>query len=72
MRNLKDLNDDLLVRLYVGGECKAFDTLIERYKNRVYTYIYHQVHDEYVSDDIFQETFVKAIMTIPKIVIGLT
>ena len=64
MRNLKDLNDDLLVRLYVGGECKAFDTLIERYKNRVYTYIYHQVHDEYVSDDIFQETFVKAIMTI--------
>ena len=64
MRNLKDLNDDLLVRLYVGGECKAFDTLIERYKNRVYTYIFHQVHDEFVSDDIFQETFVKAITTI--------
>ena len=64
MRNLKDLNDDLLVRLYVGGECKAFDTLIERYKNRVYTYIFHQVRDEYISDDIFQETFVKAIITI--------
>lgn len=64
MRNLKDLNDDLLVRLYVGGECKAFDMLIERYKNRVYTYIFHQVHDEFVSDDIFQETFVKAITTI--------
>ena len=64
MRNLKDLNDDLLVRLYVGGECKAFDTLIERYKNRVYTYIFHQVHDEFVSDDIFKETCVKAITTI--------
>ena len=64
MRNFKDLNDDLLVRLYVGGECKAFDTLIERYKNRVYTYIFHQVHDEFVSDDIFQETFVKTITTI--------
>ena len=64
MRNLKDLNDDLLVRLYVGGECKAFDVLIERYKNRVYTYIFHQVRDEYISDDIFQETFVKAIITI--------
>ena len=64
MRNFKDLNDDLLVRLYVGGECKAFDTLIERYKNRVYTYIFHQVHDEFVSDDIFQETFVKALTTI--------
>ena len=50
--------------MYVDGECKAFDVLIERYKNRVYTYIFHQVRDEYISDDIFQETFVKAIITI--------
>ncbi|MGM9804725.1 MAG: RNA polymerase sigma factor [Muribaculaceae bacterium] len=64
MRKFKDLSDDLLVKLYVAGECEAFDTLIERYKNRVYSHIFHQVHDEYVADDIFQETFVKAIVTI--------
>lgn len=64
MRKLVDQNDDRLVKMYVDGDCKAFDVLIERYKNRVYAYIYHQVHDEYISDDIFQETFVKAIVTI--------
>ena len=64
MRNICDQTDDRLVKMYVYGECKAFDVLIERYKNRVYTYIFHQVRDEYISDDIFQETFVKAIITI--------
>lgn len=64
MRKLVDQNDDRLVKMYVDGDCKAFDVLIERYKNRVYAYIYHLVHDEYISDDIFQETFVKAIVTI--------
>ena len=64
MRNICDQTDDRLVKMYVDGECKAFDVLIELYKNRVYTYIFHQVRDEYISDDIFQETFVKAIITI--------
>ena len=64
MRNICDQTDDRLVKMYVDGECKAFDVLIERYKNRVYTYIFHHVRDEYISDDIFQETFVKAIITI--------
>ena len=64
MRTICDQTDDRLVKMYVDGECKAFDVLIERYKNRVYTYIFHQVRDEYISDDIFQETFVKAIITI--------
>lgn len=64
MRNICDQTDDRLVKMYVDGECKAFDVLIERYNNRVYTYIFHQVRDEYISDDIFQETFVKAIITI--------
>lgn len=64
MRNICEQTDDRLVKMYVDGDCKAFDVLIERYKNRVYTYIFHQVRDEYISDDIFQETFVKAIITI--------
>ena len=64
MRKYIDQSDEQLVKLYIGGECEAFDTLIERHKNRVYSYIFHQVKDEDVADDVFQETFVKAIMTI--------
>lgn len=64
MRKFENHTDEQLVKLYVNGENEAFDTLIERHKNRVYAYIFHQVKDEDLADDIFQETFVKAIMTI--------
>ncbi len=64
MRKFENQTDEQLVKLYVGGENEAFDTLIERHKNRVYAYIFHQVKDEDLADDIFQETFVKAIKTI--------
>ncbi len=64
MREFENHTDEQLVKLYVNGENEAFDTLVERHKNRVYAYIFHQVKDEDLADDIFQETFVKAIMTI--------
>ena len=58
------LTDDKLVALYAKGDNSAFDTLLNRHKNRVYSYILHIVKDSDVADDIFQDTFVKAIMTI--------
>ena len=64
MEELITLSDEKLVVLYVNGENQAFDVLVERYKDRVYTYIYHTVKCEELADDIFQETFVKAIITI--------
>ena len=48
----------------MNGENQAFDVLVERYKDRVYSYIYHSVKNEDLADDIFQDTFVKAITTI--------
>ncbi len=64
MKEYIDMSDEQLVACYVKGENEAFDALVERHKNRVYTYIYHQVKNDDLSDDIFQETFVKAIVTI--------
>ena len=64
MEELITLSDDKLVVLYTKGVNQAFDVLVERYKERVYTYIYHTVKCEELADDIFQETFVKAIITI--------
>jgi len=59
-----DKSDEQLISLYVDGVNEAFDELIERHKDRVYTYIYHSVKNPELADDIFQDTFVKAIMTI--------
>lgn len=64
MKNLKKMTDEELVVLYSKGENQAFDTLLNRYQNRLYSYIYFIVKSSELAEDIFQETFVKAIMTI--------
>ena len=64
MQNISRLTDDKLVQAYANGDNKAFDTLLRRHENRVFTYIFNIVKNKDVADDIFQETFVKAIMTI--------
>ena len=56
--------DEQLVRLFMSGCNEAFDTLLERYKDKLYTYISYIVRNDDMADDLFQETFVKAIMTI--------
>ena len=56
--------DEMLVALYSQGNNEAFDILLNRYKDRLYTYIYYTVRNEELAEDIFQETFTKAIITI--------
>ncbi|MCM1022338.1 MAG: sigma-70 family RNA polymerase sigma factor [Muribaculum sp.] len=64
MQKLKVLTDNELVKAYIDGNNEAFDTLLQRYQSKVYSYILHIVKDKDVADDIFQETFVKIIMTL--------
>ena len=58
------MTDSQLVDLYVKGQNEAFDALVERYKNLVFSQIMQTVKDAELADDIFQETFVKVIVTI--------
>ena len=64
MRNIKKLTDEQLVCDYANGNNEAFDTLLIRYKQRLFSYIFQMVRDRDLADDIFQETFIKAITTI--------
>ena len=64
MENLKQMTDDMLVTLYLGGNNSAFDTLLSRHQDRLFNYIYFIVRSKEVAEDIFQETFVKAIVTL--------
>lgn len=56
--------DEMLVALYAQGNNEAFDILLNRHKNRLYSYIYYTVRNVELAEDIFQETFTKAIITI--------
>lgn len=64
MENLISLSDCELVSAYASGCNDAFDLLLERHKQKVYSYIYHIVKNRDLAEDLFQETFVKAIVTI--------
>jgi len=62
MRKLKEMTDEELALAYVEGDNKAFDLLLDRCEVKLFTYILFVVHDEEQANDIFQETFVKAIV----------
>jgi RNA polymerase sigma-70 factor (ECF subfamily) len=64
MIELKKMTDEQLVVLYAEGNNSAFDVLLNRHKSNIYSYIYFIVRNREMAEDIFQETFVKAITTI--------
>ncbi len=66
MANYKAVADEKLVALYIAGQNEAFDELLWRYKDRLYSYINYYVKNPDLTDDIFQETFVRAIVALRK------
>ncbi len=64
MQKISELTDEQLVAAYASGNNEAFDTLLNRHKVRLFNYIFQMVRDRDLADDVFQETFVKAITTI--------
>src|SRR6186713_1171864 len=61
---LNRLDDTQLVRQYISGEESAFEVLLKRHKDRVFNYVRMTVRDRQLAEDIFQETFCKAIITL--------
>lgn len=58
------MTDEELVVSYAEGNDYAFDLLLNRHKQSLYAYIFYTVRDQGVAEDIFQDTFFKAITTI--------
>ena len=61
MKKFVALTDEQLALLYVEGDNSAFDELLNRTQEKLFTYIMFVVRDHDIADDIFQETFVKVI-----------
>ncbi|MBQ0073785.1 MAG: sigma-70 family RNA polymerase sigma factor [Prevotella sp.] len=61
MKNLSQLTDEELALEYVEGNNRAFDELLNRTQTGIFSYIIFIVHNEEVANDLFQETFLKAI-----------
>lgn len=61
MANRVQIPDAILVKNYQNGDESALAILINRYQNKVYTFIRSKVNDTELCDDIFQEAFIKII-----------
>lgn len=64
--NVRTFTDQELINLYLGGEERAFEELLNRHQQKIYTSIYLFVKDQAVAEDIFQEVFIKIIDTLRK------
>ena len=61
MKKLSQMTDEELAMEYVEGNNRAFDELLSRTQTGIFSYIIFIVHNQEVANDIFQETFLKAI-----------
>jgi RNA polymerase sigma-70 factor (ECF subfamily) len=58
---LSQLSDSQLIQSYVAGKEEAFAQLLSRHQEAIFKFIYNKVKDAELSNDLFQETFVKVI-----------
>lgn len=61
MKNTNEYTDEELVLAYSRGNNRAFDELLARMQDKLFSYILFVVHNEDIANDLFQETFVKVI-----------
>ena len=58
------ISDSFLVKSYTDGDERSLEILIKRHKQRIYNFIYSKVFDRDLTEDIFQDTFIKVIRTL--------
>ena len=64
MKIMNTLPDQQLIHLYLDGDAEALSSLVTRYKDKIFTSIYLLVKDKYLTEDIFQDVFIKVIDTL--------
>lgn len=62
--SIHSFSDTQLVREYQNGKEKAFEVLMNRHSDRVFSYIYYMVKDRQLAEDIYQDAFVKVVNTL--------
>ena len=66
MKSTYTTPDSLLISKYIQGEEFALEILIKRHQQRLFSFIYSKVKDRDVTEDIFQDTFIKVIRTLKR------
>ena len=59
-----NLSDNELVQRYLSGDVTSLEFLINRYKDKVFSYIMVNVKNHHLAEDIFQDTFIKVVRSL--------
>lgn len=62
MKGYANCSDDMLVQVYMEGKDSAFDELLARNQQQLFDFILALTRDKDKADDLFQETFIRAIV----------
>ncbi|WP_438972596.1 RNA polymerase sigma factor [Polaribacter sp.] len=60
------ISDKVLVGNYINGDEASLSILINRHQQRLFSFIYSKVKDKDITEDVFQDTFIKVIKTLKK------
>ena len=63
---LDNFSDKVLVQNFLNGDNKSFEVLLSRHKSRVFAFIMSKVKNRDITEDIFQDTFIKVINSLQK------
>ena len=63
---LSNLSDQILVKKYINGDNYSFEVLLNRHKSRVFAFIMSKIKNKDLSEDIFQDTYVKVVNSLQK------
>jgi RNA polymerase sigma factor (sigma-70 family) len=55
------MTDQDLVRLFQNGDEHAFEELLHRHKNKIFSTIFFLVRDRELAEDLFQDSFIRII-----------
>mgnify|MGYP001187110117 CR=1 FL=1 len=61
-----NLTDKVLVQNFLNGDNKSFEILLSRHKSRVFAFIMSKVKNRDITEDIFQDTFIKVINSLKR------
>jgi len=66
MESKQQTTDSVLVNNYIHGSEKSLEILVQRHKQRIFSFIISKVLDKEIAEDIFQDTFIKVINTLKR------
>ncbi|MAD98515.1 MAG: RNA polymerase subunit sigma-24 [Flavobacteriaceae bacterium] len=62
----KKISDGSLVKSYINGDEACLEILIKRHQHKLYSFIFSKVQNRDITEDIFQDTFIKVIRTLKR------